>query len=198
MLSPNRRKPAGFRAFLEFVREDWEANERDLSRAGLHALFVHRFGVWRSQMPQPVRAILYPLYALMALFVRNVYGIEISWRTRIGRRLVLAHQSGIVVHPAAAIGDGCIIRQNVTIGAVDARTGKAPRLGDRVEVGAGAVLIGDIDIGDGARIGPNAFVMTNVPPGSLVVPPQSRVIPPARLRTAMAPLEDRNERVIRG
>ena len=80
------------------------------------------------------------------LFVRNVYGIQLSPQTQIGRRLRIVHQHGIVIHKSAVIGDDCLIRHGVTIGA--ARGPGAPRLGDRVEVGAGAVLVGNIRIGD--------------------------------------------------
>jgi serine O-acetyltransferase len=120
---------------------------------------------------------------------RNVYGIELSDRTRIGRRLRIAHQNGIVIHGQAVIGDDCVIRQGVTLGARGggrgSRTGKvpgAPHLGDRVEIGVGAVLAGPIRIGDDVVIGPNAVVMTHVPAGAIVSAPPARVIgqPPRR------------------
>ncbi|MEP6958274.1 MAG: serine acetyltransferase [Nitrospirota bacterium] len=89
--------------------------------------------------------------------------------TKIGRRVVFGHQNGIIIHPNAEIGDDCLIRQNVTIGvARNAQGREALKLGARVSVGCGAVIVGNVTIGDGAIIGPNTAVMTNVPAGSTV------------------------------
>jgi serine O-acetyltransferase len=157
------------------IREDWIANERGLMRPGFHALLVHRVGSWVMALPRLPRLLFLPFYALAFYWVRNLYGIELPHRTKVGRRFTLAHQSGIVIHPFAVIGDDCLIRQNVTIGAAGSST-DAPRIGNRVEVGAGAVLAGRIRIGDDARIGPNVVVMTNVPAGALVVPNAPRIL----------------------
>jgi serine O-acetyltransferase len=119
-------------------------------------------------------------YLIAQLLIRNVYSIEITSRTQIGRRLRLAHQGGVSIHPSVVIGDDCLIRQNVTIGIVDDIATGAPRLGDRVEIGAGAVIIGEITIGDDARIGPNAVVTMSVPAGALAVAPPARIITPPR------------------
>ena len=78
--------------------------------------------------------------------------------------MIIGHQSGIVVHANAVIGDECFIRQNVTIGATSfERADEAPTLGRGVSVGCGAVILGGITIGDRAKIGPNAVVMVDVP-----------------------------------
>jgi len=122
----------------------------------------------------------------LAFFVRNFYGIELYPTARIGRRFRIAHQHGIVLAQQVVIGDDCLVRQGVTIGAAGLReeAARPPRLGDRVEVGAGAVLAGPITIGDDVRIGPNAVVMTDVPAGSIVTAPPSRIMtpPPRRPR----------------
>lgn len=117
--------------------------------------------------------------------VRNVYGIEIPRTTSLGHRVKIAHQSGIVIHPDAVIGDDCVIRQNVSIGAAagDAArfTGQAPVLGRNVSVGAGAVIVGGITVGDNAVIGPNVTVISNVPEGARVMaaPPRTFKLPQA-------------------
>jgi serine O-acetyltransferase len=80
----------------------------------------------------------------------------------------------------AEIGDDCVIRHNVTIGGVSGARPDGPIIGSGVEVGAGAVIIGRIRIGDGARIGPNAVVMTNVPAGAIAVAPATRILEPRR------------------
>jgi serine O-acetyltransferase len=160
---------------MKMVCEDWVANERSLMRPGFQALMVHRVGSWVMALPRLPRLLLAPFYAVAFWFVRNVYGIELPHRTKVGRRFNIAHQSGIVIHPFAEIGDDCVIRQNVTIGAAGNRVA-APRIGNRVDVGAGAVLAGRIKIGDDARIGPNVVVMINVPAGAIVVPNAPRIL----------------------
>ncbi|HEX2189561.1 MAG TPA: hypothetical protein VHG51_11715 [Longimicrobiaceae bacterium] len=167
------------REMLNLVREDFETNDRGLSYPGFHALAVHRFGNWVAGLPRVLRAALRPVHAVCYVWVRNVYGIELPWSTRVGRRVRISHQSGIVIHPRSVIGDDCLIRQNVTIGAVSMqRIGGAPKLEKGVEVGAGAVIVGAVIIGEGTRVGPNSVVMTSVPPGSMVVVPPPRVIQP--------------------
>ncbi len=88
---------------------------------------------------------------------------------------VFAHQPGVVIADNAVIGDDCLIRQNVTIGSA-VEYGPAPKLGNRVRIGAGAVLIGGITVGDDVVIGPNAVVTEDVPAGATVLSPRPRVI----------------------
>ena len=168
------------------IREDWVVNGRSLTRPGFQAMVVYRFGVWKEVIRQkPLRAPFGLLYQLGRVFVRNFYGIDMYSTATIGRRLWIAHQSGIVIHYDAVIGDDCLIRQGVSIGRGPNHGGgvkdAAPVLGDRVEIGAGAVLIGGIKIGDDVVIGPNAVVMSNIPAGSIVAAPPGRVFQrPAR------------------
>jgi len=82
-----------------------------------------------------------------------------------------------VIHPKAEIGDDCLIRQNVTIGAASHdRPREAPKLGNGVQVGSGAAILGNVKIGDGVRIGPNAVVMTSVPAGVIVFAAPARIL----------------------
>jgi len=165
-----------FAALRALVREDRTKN-RGFWTPGFQALATYRLGVWSNGIRSRVlRAPVRLLYTSFNLIVRNVYGIQLSRKTRIGRRVCIAHQHGIVIHGAAIIGDDCLIRHGVTIGAV--RGAGAPRLGDRVEVGAGAILIGRIRIGDDVIVGPNAVVTTSVPAGAIVASPQSRIFAP--------------------
>lgn len=153
------------------IKEDWIANGRDWTRPGFRALAVYRFGVWRMSIRRKVfRAPLSVIYRMLFRRARNVYGIEFPYSIQAGRSIVIEHQGGIVVHGAAVIGDGCIIRQGVTIGNKDLKNPfLAPKLGKRVNVGAGAKILGDIEIGDDVTIGANAVVLSSVPAGSLMV-----------------------------
>jgi serine O-acetyltransferase len=122
--------------------------------------------------------------------VRNRYGIELPWTVELGRRVVFEHQGAIVVHGYAEIGDDCILRHGVTIGNryLD-RPLEAPRLGARVNVGAGAQILGDISIGDGAQIGANAVVLSDVPPGATAVGIPASVIRRAPARRGGDPAD---------
>lgn len=153
------------------ILEDWEAHGRDWTRPGFRAVAVHRFGNWRMKIRRKVlRAPFSVLYRALYRGVRNFYGIELPYTTRLGRRVVFEHQHGIVIHGYSVIGDECIIRQGVTLGnrGVE-RPLDAPRLGNRVSVGAGAKILGGVSIGDDAKIGANAVVTRDVPPSAVAV-----------------------------
>jgi len=123
------------------IFEDHRTNGGDWTRPGFRALAVYRFGVWRLSKPRIIRFPAYLLYRMLYRFVRNHYGIELSYSTRIGRRFLIGHQGGIVIHPDAEIGDDCVIRQNVTIGATRS---------------------------DRARIGPNVVIFRDVPARAII------------------------------
>ncbi len=168
------------RELISVIREDYRTNGGDWTRPGFRALAVYRFGVWRVTQPKLIRFPAFFVYRMLYRLVRNLYGIELAYSTKIGRRFLIGHQSGIVIHPFAHIGDDCVIRQNVTIGATRSdRFGEAPKLGCGVEVGAGAVIAGGVEIGDHARIGPNVVIMRDVPAGAIVMvrPPQLISVP---------------------
>ncbi|MBV6625393.1 MAG: serine acetyltransferase [Rivularia sp. (in: Bacteria)] len=153
------------------LKEDWIAHGKDWTRPGFRAIAVYRFGVWRMTVKyRMLRSPLSILYKMMFRKIRNGYGIEIPSTARLGRRVVIEHQSGIVVHGCSSIGDDSIIRQGVTLGNryLD-RPMDAPKVGKRVNIGAGAKLFGDISIGDGAAIGANAVVLRDVPSGATAV-----------------------------
>lgn len=177
-------------ALLDHLREDYATNRRSRSKwtfwtPGFQAVAVYRLGVWCNGVrPRLLRAPMRLIIGFLAFFVRNFYGIELHPTASIGRRFGIVHQHGIVIHQSAVIGDDCLIRQGVTIGA-GGGAGAPPRLGNRVKVGAGAVLAGPIAIGDDVTIGPNAVVMSNVPANSIVASPQSRIMsPPPRRQGA--------------
>jgi serine O-acetyltransferase len=111
--------------------------------------------------------------------VRNTYGIELPYSAKIGRRVVIEHQGDIVVHGDATIGDDSIIRQGVTLGNryLDRRL-DAPQLGKRVNVGAGAKILGYVTIGDDACIGANAVVLSDIPAGATAVGIPAKVLSP--------------------
>jgi serine O-acetyltransferase len=170
--------PTGI-ALFALLREDYRANGSDLTDLGFRAIAVHRFGNWRMSISSGVlRKPLSVLYRMMYRFVRNRYGIELPYGTRVGRRLAIDHHGGIVVSGAAVIGDDCRLRHTTTIGIRSPEDPGAPTIGNGVDIGAGAVLLGPIVVGEGAVIGANAVVLQDVPPGSTAIGVPARVLPP--------------------
>jgi serine acetyltransferase len=153
------------------IQEDWIAHGRDWTRPGFRSVVVNRVGKLQVQSPhRSIRALTRYAYLAAYRHVRNRYGIELPYSVKLGRRTVIEHQGAIVIHGDAEIGDDCIIRQGVTIGNryLD-RPFDAPRLGARVNVGAGAKILGSVSIGDDVRIGANAVVLSDVPSGATAV-----------------------------
>jgi serine O-acetyltransferase len=131
---------------------------------GFHARELHRLAHTLHTHGVPVipRAI--------SNFSRFVTGIEIHPGAKIGEGLFIDHGMGVVIGETAEIGDDCHILQGVTLGGTSLhRTKRHPTLGKRVTVGAGAKLIGAVEIGDNARIGAGSVVVTNVPENATVV-----------------------------
>ena len=160
------------------IAEDYRAHGRDWTKPGFRALAVYRFGVWRMSLRfRPIRMMLGLFYWPAFRRCRNVYGIELPYSAEIGRRVVVEHQGGIVVHGRTSIGAGSIIRQGCTFGirSLD-RLDDAPTIGRNVNIGAGAAILGAVTIGDGAMIGANAVVLQDVPAGSLAVGVPARIV----------------------
>ena len=155
---------------LELLREDWNTYDKDLWRQGFWAMCVYRFGNWRYGIrPAWLRKPFSLAYRLLRTAIQIVAGIELHCETRVGRRLLIEHFGGIIVSGDAVIGDDVVIRQGVTIGLRTTGRRGAPVIGNRVDIGAGAKLLGNIRIGDDAVIGANAVVLCDVPAGALAV-----------------------------
>ncbi len=105
------------------------------------------------------------------------YGIDISYRTKIGKGLYIGHFGGIVIHGDAEIGDYCNLSQGMTIGVlIRGNNAGVPKIGNRVFIGPGATILGGISIGDDVLVGTNAIVTFNVPDKSVVAAPLATVI----------------------
>jgi serine O-acetyltransferase len=153
------------------IKSDWKAHGESSYKAGFRALFVYRFGVWRMSIKwKIIRVPFSVLYRFLERHVRFKYGIELPYTAKVGQRVIFEHQHGIVVHGHCVIGDDCIIRQGVTLGnkTLD-KPYDAPVIGDRVNIGAGAKILGAVIIGNDVAIGANAVVINDVPAGRTVV-----------------------------
>lgn len=162
---------SGFSNLCAQIAEDYAAHGREWTKPGFRSVAIHRFGVWRMTVKSRLlRAPLSMLYRWGYRHCRNVYGIELPYTVTLGRRVVVEHQGGIVIHGRSSIGDDCIIRQNCTLG-IRRLTDldDAPTLEAGVSVGAGAVILGAVTLGRGCAVGANAVVLTDVPPGALAI-----------------------------
>ncbi len=136
-----------------------------LASPGLHAVWAHRLAH---------RLWLDPAYRLPARLLsqlaRALTGVEIHPGAVIGRRFFIDHGMGVVIGETAVVGDDVMMYHDVTLGGRSLkRVKRHPTVGDRVTIGAGARVLGDIIIGDDAQIGANSVVTRDVPPGSVAV-----------------------------
>ncbi|MEP6678601.1 MAG: serine O-acetyltransferase [Betaproteobacteria bacterium] len=142
---------------------------------GFHALVWHRSVVNRLW-----RANLRWLARWLAHWGRWLTGIEIHPGATIGRRVFIDHGMGVVIGETAEIGDDSTLYHGVTLGGTSWNKGKRhPTLGRDVVIGAGAKILGPILVGDGAKVGSNAVVVRDVPPGSTAVGIPARIATPA-------------------
>lgn len=151
--------------------EDLRGYREGLLAQGFWALQVYRFGHARFKTRSKLlRKMWGVLHLLLSKWIEITCGITIGSTAVIGRRFVIEHFGGIVIHGHSVIGDDCMIRHGVTIGnKTRARPLDAPTIGSRVDIGAGAKIIGKITIGDDCCIGANAVVISDVPSGSIAV-----------------------------
>ena len=164
--------------FWQQIREDWIANGRDWTKPGFRAIAVYRFGVWRMKINSKLlRAPFSVVYRFLYRTVRNLYGIDLPYSVKLGRRVIIEHQSCIIIHGDSVIGDECIIRQGVTLGnRYVERPFDAPKLGTGVNIGAGAKILGNVAIGNNVNIGANAVVLTDIPAGQTAVGIPAKII----------------------
>lgn len=131
---------------------------------GVHAIIAYRAANWLWR--QGFRL----LGRLVSHLARMVTGIEIHPGCTIGRRVFIDHGTGVVIGETAEIGNDVTLYQGVTLGGTSLNRGKRhPTLRDGVIVGAGGQVLGPVVVGEGARVGANAVVLTDVPPGVTMV-----------------------------
>lgn len=138
---------------------------------GLHAIWAHRISHWLWRHGR------FFLARWISQAVRSVTLIEIHPGARIGRGCFIDHGNGVVIGETAVVGRDVTIYQGVTLGGTSLEKAKRhPTIGDRVLIGAGAKVLGDITIGADTRIGANAVVTKSVRPHSVVVGVPGQVI----------------------
>ena len=167
---------------IKFIKSDFKIiKERDpaakgfleiiLCYPGFQALVLHRIShqLWKYKLPLLPR--------VLSQLTRNITGIEIHPGAKIGKGVFIDHGMGVVIGETSEIGDRCLLYQGVTLGGTGKDCGKRhPTLEENVVVGAGAKVLGAIQIGSNTRIGAGSVVVKNVEKNSTVVGIPGRVV----------------------
>ena len=142
------------------------------------SIAVYRFSNWLYVgKPSPVLRIPLALVAFLAVKFCVVFmEMDIDPLATIGGGFYIGHIGGVHINPGAVLGKNCDLAHRVTIGASAMGRQGIPVLGDEVYIGTGAVLVGKIKVGNGAKIAANTLVMSNVPAGATVMGVPGRII----------------------
>lgn len=154
------------------ARNKWEVF---FNYPGLHAVWMHRFShkLWSLGLKWIAR--------FLSNCSRFLTGIEIHPAAQLGRRVFIDHGMGVVIGETAVVGDDVTLYHGVTLGGTSWKAGKRhPTLGKNVVVGAGAKVLGPIEIGENARIGSNSVVVKSVPVGATCIGVPGRIIMPSK------------------
>ena len=167
---------------LDTIREDLRAVlDRDpaaKSPLQVAALYSGLHAIWAYRLTHRLHGLgLVFVARWLAQAARFLTGVEIHPACVIGRRFFIDHGMGVIIGETAIVGDDVLLYQGVTLGGTGNESGKRhPTLGDRVVVGAGAKVLGNIRIGSDTRIGANSVVLHDVPPHSTVVGIPGKVV----------------------
>ncbi|HUN58752.1 MAG TPA: hypothetical protein VMU41_11595 [Candidatus Binataceae bacterium] len=175
---------------FENLREDWLTHERNAWRQGLWVMVVYRFGQWRYRLkPKMVRMPFSFLYKVLFKLIQILAGVELPCETKIGRRFKIEHFGGIIISGDAIFGDDVTIRNGVTVGLRQTGLRGSPTIGNRVDIGAGAKILGAITVGDDVAIGANSVVIHDVPSHCVAAGIPARIMPRRPVAPPSASLE---------
>ncbi len=178
-----------FKSMIELIKADvrfkqnWFLSEKDwttrnirvLLEPGTIAAIVFRYGHWvREVNLLPLRLLLLIPYAIAKIMVMICFGITIPSRAKIGPGLTIHNFSGIFIS-GGEIGENCIVFQNVTIGHLRGQP-TPPKLGNNVFLGAGAKVLGSVNIGNNVVVGANSVVISDIPDNCTVMGNPARII----------------------
>ena len=155
---------------FENLRDDLRAHGGKWGAQGFWAMVVYRYGRWRYRIrPAIIRKPFSLIYHVLFKFVQIITGIQMPCEVDVGRNFVIDHFGGIIISGYAKFGDNCRVRNGVVIGIRRIEEKSAPVIGNNVDIGAGAKLLGPIRIGNNVVIGANAVVLCDVPDNSIAV-----------------------------
>lgn len=146
------------------IRADLAAHDGNWGAQGFWVLVVYRFGRWRYGVrPALLRKFFSLIYKILYKFIQIITGVELPCEVKLGKNFVIDHFGGVVISGYASFGDNCRIRNGVVVGLRRVDEPCAPQIGDNVDIGAGAKVLGHIRIGNNVVIGANAVVLCDVP-----------------------------------
>ena len=155
---------------LSNIRNDLRAYDGKWGAQGFWVMVIYRFGRWRYGVrPAILRKLFSLFYRILYKIVQVVTGVELPCEVEIGDNFVIDHFGGIIISGFAKFGDNCRIRNGVVVGLRHVNEKCAPIVGDNVDIGAGAKVLGPIRIGDNVLIGANAVVLCDVPDNCIAV-----------------------------
>ncbi len=160
------------------LKKDLAAYHGVWSSQGFWVMIVYRFGRWRYTIASDmVRKPFSLLYRFSYKIVQIITGIELPCEVPVGENFRIDHFGDIIISGYASFGENCIIRNGVTVGLKNIKEKAAPAIGNNVNIGAGAKILGNITIGNNVDIGANSVVISSVPDNSLAVGIPARIIP---------------------
>ncbi len=160
------------------IRADLQTYRGQWWEQGFWVMLIYRFGRWRYGVrPALLRKSFSLLYKIAHKLVQVITGIDLPCEARVGRNFIIDHFGGIIVSGDATFGDNCRIRDGVSVGLRRVGSPCAPVIGNNVDIGSGAKLLGAITIGDNVLIGANAVVVTDVPSNSIAMGVPAKIRP---------------------
>lgn len=161
---------------FENIKKDFINHNKDIFNIGFQAMIIYRFGRFRYRIRvKIIRKVLSLIYKLFYMKIRGK-GIELPCEVEVGEGLRIDHNGGIVVSGYSKIGNNCILRNGVTIGTRSIENIEAPIIGNNVNIGSGAKILGKIKIGNNVNIGANSVVLIDVPNDSTIVGIPGKII----------------------
>jgi putative colanic acid biosynthesis acetyltransferase WcaB len=154
---------------ISYLFCDWERNRKNIKgRLVLLAFRLANVGARNNFL----FILLLPHLIIYRVVIEWILGVELPWKTKVGEGLIIYHGYALVVNDGSIIGRNCILRHCVTIGNKQLDNGlfsNCPIIGDNVDIGANACIIGPIIIGNNVKIGAGSIVTKNIPDNSTVV-----------------------------
>lgn len=162
--------------FFAYIFQDWKANRGNVKARMVLLMFRLVNAINRNML---LKILFFWYLMIYRFFVEWVLGVELPRKLVVGKNLVFYHGQGLVVNFKTIIGNDCVLRNGVTIGhkkLADGSLSGCPVIGNNVDIGANACIIGDITIGDNVSIGAGAVVIKNIPANSVVVGNPARIL----------------------
>lgn len=161
---------------FENIKSDYRNHNKELLNVGFLAMVVYRFGRWRYGIKNKlIRKPFSFIYKLLYFNIKS-RGIELPCEVILGENFQIHHNGGVVVSGYTQFGNNCIIRNGVTIGTARIDKIEAPMIGNNVNIGTGAKILGGIVIGNNVDIGANAVVLKDIPNDCIAVGIPARII----------------------